>query len=114
MSGVLARGVWITRGVFRPPFVNVVNYCTKTDVVIAAKEPFRVTLQLNKTYFWCACGRSKKQPFCDSSHRGSNIKPIKFMLEEVTGEDHYLCGCKHTNTPPYCDGTHATELIQEN
>ena len=74
-----------------------------TDRVIAQKSPYAVNLK-SGDYFWCACGRSKNQPFCDSSHKGTGFTPTKFtMTEEKTV---YLCGCKHTATAPFCNGTH--------
>ncbi|HWU67673.1 MAG TPA: CDGSH iron-sulfur domain-containing protein [Stenotrophobium sp.] len=56
-------------------------------------------------YWWCACGRSKNQPFCDGSHKGSRFTPVKFTVTDKTGTL-WLCGCKRTGTPPFCDGTH--------
>ncbi len=56
------------------------------------------------TYYWCACGRSGKQPFCDGAHKGSEFAPVKVEVKEA-GKLPW-CGCKHTKTPPYCDGTH--------
>lgn len=55
-------------------------------------------------YFWCACGRSKKHPFCDGSHYGTGIKPKRFVIEHE--EKVFLCNCKQTSTPPFCDGSH--------
>ena len=55
-------------------------------------------------YWWCACGLSKKQPFCDGSHKGSEFTPVKFTVTQA--EKKWLCGCKKTRTPPFCDGTH--------
>ncbi len=60
------------------------------------------------TYWWCSCGRSKREPFCDGSHKGSAFRPIKLEITEPRTVA--LCGCKRTKTPPYCDGTHA-ELV---
>ncbi len=71
---------------------------------IAQKSPFAVDLESGKTYYWCACGQSKKQPFCDGSHKGTAFAPVAYTPTK-TGK-YYLCGCKHTNTPPLCDGTH--------
>ena len=76
------------------------------DPEIAGRDPVPAELELGETYYWCTCGRSEAQPFCDSSHRGSRFEPLAF-----TADAHgtaYLCACKHTNNPPYCDGTHAS------
>ena len=72
--------------------------------VVAAREPFKVDIEAGKAYFWCACGRSRKQPFCDSSHKGTSFSPIQFKPEE--SKTVWLCGCKHTKSSPMCDGTH--------
>ena len=74
--------------------------------VPAQLEPFAVDVEAGKTYVWCACGRSKSQPFCDGSHQGTGISPVPYKAEK--SETAYFCGCKHTNSPPMCDGTHAT------
>ncbi|SEC79053.1 Glutamate synthase domain-containing protein 2 [Tenacibaculum sp. MAR_2009_124] len=73
---------------------------------IADRKPIKVTLKKGEEQYWCACGLSKNQPYCDGSHRTTDITPKKFIAEE-TG-DAYLCMCKHSKNPPYCDGTHAT------
>ncbi|MGC9513265.1 MAG: CDGSH iron-sulfur domain-containing protein [Fidelibacterota bacterium] len=73
---------------------------------IAQIGPYEVELKEGKRYLWCACGRSKDQPFCDGSHEGTGIKPVSFKAEK--SEKAALCGCKHTKHPPYCDGTHET------
>jgi CDGSH-type Zn-finger protein len=57
------------------------------------------------TYYWCACGRSAKQPFCDGSHKGTDITPHEFTLDRP--QTVILCGCKHTADKPFCDGAHA-------
>ncbi|MBB4305497.1 CDGSH-type Zn-finger protein [Rhodobium orientis] len=77
-----------------------------TDPVIAQKGPYVVTVEEGKSYFWCACGRSKDQPFCDGSHEVTDLRPIRWKAD-ASGEK-YFCGCKHTKTPPFCDGTHET------
>jgi len=56
------------------------------------------------TYYWCACGRSRNQPFCDGSHPGTGFAPVQFTVDER--KKLWLCGCKHSGTAPYCDGTH--------
>lgn len=57
------------------------------------------------TYWWCACGKSQKQPLCDGAHQGSQFEPLKFNITEKTTLQ--LCGCKKTKNPPYCDGSHS-------
>lgn len=74
------------------------------QAVIAQKSPFQVNVVAGKTYFWCACGRSKNQPFCDGSHKGTGLTPVQFKPEE--SKTVWLCGCKHTGSRPMCDGTH--------
>jgi CDGSH-type Zn-finger protein len=55
-------------------------------------------------YFWCACGKSKNQPFCDSSHRGTSFQPLIVKIDEKQLVK--WCSCKHTKTPPFCDHSH--------
>ncbi len=74
-----------------------------TEPTIAAKEPAVLELEPG-TYYWCACGRSKNQPFCDGSHEGSEFTP---QVVEITEKQTVaLCQCKQTKTPPFCDGSH--------
>lgn len=70
---------------------------------IAAKFPKKINLEPG-TYYWCACGRSENQPFCDGSHKGTGFTPVAFSVEEK--KDLWLCQCKHSKNKPYCDGTH--------
>ncbi|RIH63548.1 CDGSH iron-sulfur domain-containing protein [Mariniphaga sediminis] len=70
---------------------------------IAAKFPKQVTLEPG-TYYWCACGRSENQPFCDGSHKTTEFTPVAFSVEET--KKVWLCQCKHSGNKPYCDGTH--------
>jgi CDGSH-type Zn-finger protein/mannose-6-phosphate isomerase-like protein (cupin superfamily) len=76
-----------------------------TDPVVARPKPCLVTLKGGRSYFWCRCGRSAQQPFCDGSHKGSGFEPLKVTLP--ADEEVLLCGCKHTGTAPFCDGTHS-------
>ena len=72
--------------------------------VMARKEPFAVEVDAGETYYWCSCGRSANQPFCDGSHRETSFAPIAFTAEESTLV--YLCGCKKSENAPFCDGVH--------
>jgi len=73
--------------------------------VIADNKPISVDLEAGEEYYFCACGRSEAQPFCDGSHVGTDFVPHEFTADE-DGE-FMLCQCKHTASPPFCDGTHA-------
>lgn len=75
-----------------------------------ANKPLLVELEAGREYRWCACGRSAKQPFCDGSHRGSGIEPLRF--EAPGSGEVLLCVCKKTRSPPWCDGSH-NELAEE-
>jgi CDGSH-type Zn-finger protein/mannose-6-phosphate isomerase-like protein (cupin superfamily) len=73
--------------------------------LIANRKGYYWEVKAGKRYLWCACGRSKSQPFCDGSHEGSEFQPIAFKAER--DEDVIFCGCKQTGTGPFCDGTHS-------
>lgn len=75
----------------------------KPDPVIAEKKPAVVELEPG-TYFWCACGKSRKQPYCDGAHSGSGYSPMAFTLDEKRTVA--LCQCKRTKKAPFCDGAH--------
>jgi CDGSH-type Zn-finger protein len=75
-----------------------------TDPVIAQKAPIPVDVEAGKTYFWCACGRSKAQPFCDGSHKGTEFTPMAWTAPEAKRV--FFCACKHSGGQPLCDGTH--------
>ena len=75
-----------------------------SEPTIAAKAPNKVALEAGKDYWWCTCGKSAKQPFCDGSHKGSDFVPKKFTAEK--SGDAWLCACKHTKNAPFCDGSH--------
>jgi len=79
--------------------------------VIAKYKPYYAELEKGKKYFWCACGRSKNQPYCDGSHKGTGMAPLPYKaLKE--GEEVLFCGCKRTGEAPFCDGSH-NNLLEE-
>ena len=74
---------------------------------IAQKAPYPVTVEAGKDYWWCACGQSKNQPFCDGSHKAAAVfTPIKYSATQ--SQTVYFCGCKQSGNKPLCDGTHKT------
>ncbi|SMF60928.1 cupin domain-containing protein [Allosphingosinicella indica] len=74
---------------------------------IANRKPYYRELRAGRTYPWCACGRSTRQPFCDGrSHIGTGFEPVQYVAK-ADGEEVLFCDCKHTQTPPFCDGTHS-------
>ncbi|MDD9891885.1 MAG: CDGSH iron-sulfur domain-containing protein [Gammaproteobacteria bacterium] len=70
---------------------------------IYANEPAALQLDPEKEYFWCSCGQSKNQPFCDGSHP-EGFEPVNFKPKD--GYTVWLCNCKYTRRPPFCDGAH--------
>jgi CDGSH-type Zn-finger protein/mannose-6-phosphate isomerase-like protein (cupin superfamily) len=72
---------------------------------IARYKPYYFKPVPGKTYLWCSCGRSSKQPFCDGSHKGTQFQPVEYVATESDGEV-LLCGCKHSKSQPFCDGSH--------
>ena len=70
----------------------------------AADGPIATPVEAGKTYYWCACGRSQKQPFCNGSHAGTGFSPVKY--DAMSTKTVYFCGCKDTKKPPLCDGSH--------
>jgi CDGSH-type Zn-finger protein len=75
-----------------------------SEPVVARKGPYEVEVKAGQKYFWCRCGHSATQPFCDGSHKGTGLGPLSF----VAGADEtvFLCGCKATGGQPFCDGSH--------
>lgn len=73
----------------------------------ASEKPIPMEVEKGKMYFWCACGKSAKQPICDSSHNKDDLLPVVFEADET--KTVYLCGCKATGNPPFCDGSHQFE-----
>jgi len=71
---------------------------------VAQASPFEVTLKAGEKYWWCSCGLSATQPFCDGAHKGTGLKPVMWKAEK--DETVWLCGCKATAGAPFCDGSH--------
>ncbi len=71
----------------------------------ASDTPYAVDVEAGKSYYWCSCGQSENQPFCDGAHSGSEFAPIQFDATESTTV--YFCGCKVTKNQPLCDGSHS-------
>ena len=74
---------------------------------VAAREPVAVDVEAGKDYWWCACGLSKSQPFCDGSHKAEGLFNPKQWTAPKTGT-RWFCACKNTKNAPFCDGTHKT------
>ncbi|ACK69922.1 zinc finger CDGSH-type domain protein [Gloeothece citriformis PCC 7424] len=75
-----------------------------TEPTIFDKKPVVLDLEAGD-YWWCSCGNSKNQPYCDGAHKGTEFVPVKVTLED--SKKVALCLCKKTNNSPFCDGTHA-------
>ena len=71
----------------------------------ASDTPIACAVESGKSYYWCSCGQSANQPFCDGSHQGSEFTPVKYDATE--NKDVYFCGCKATANQPLCDGSHS-------
>lgn len=74
-----------------------------TEPVIAKTGPYALDLASGE-YWWCACGRSHRQPFCDGAHQGTGFQPVSVQIHEPRKV--WLCGCKHSQQGPFCDGSH--------
>lgn len=92
----------------RPAMRNCNSTSRKTimssKAIVASKTPFTVDVESGKDYYWCSCGRSKAQPFCDGSHQGTTLTPQKYTAEE--NKTVYFCGCKQSANTMFCDGRH--------
>ncbi|KPJ81196.1 MAG: glutamate synthase [Gammaproteobacteria bacterium SG8_30] len=75
-----------------------------TDRVVAARSPAKLEVQAGRTYWWCRCGRSARQPFCDGSHKGTGLEPLKYDATETNTV--WFCCCKQSAHEPLCDGSH--------
>ena len=101
--------------------IHALNYCSvlpakqlseeseMSEPVRASDKPYIIEVEKDKSYFWCACGKSANQPFCDGSHKGSEFVPLKYTAEE-TGKA-FFCGCKATAKQPLCDGSHKPKPV---
>lgn len=76
------------------------------DPVVAQKSPYAVEVEAGKSYWWCACGLSKRQPFCDGSHKVTSFTPVEYKAD--ASKTVWFCGCKNTHAAPLCDGSHNT------
>lgn len=75
-----------------------------SEPTVASRTPIAVEVEAGRKYWWCSCGLSKSQPFCDGSHKGSAFSPVPFEPEQAGRV--WLCGCKRTAGAPFCDGSH--------
>lgn len=75
-----------------------------SEPVVAQTSPYDVEVEAGQDYWWCACGKSDDQPFCDGSHRGTGFSPVQYTAEK--SEKVWFCGCKKTGDVPQCDGSH--------
>ena len=75
-----------------------------SNPVRAEETPYAIDVEAGKSYYWCACGQSRKQPFCDGSHAGTAFTPLKY--DAATARKVFFCGCKATANQPLCDGSH--------
>ncbi len=74
------------------------------EPVVAQKSPFEFEVEEGRSYWWCACGRSANQPFCDGSHKDTEFTPLPYEAKRSRAV--YFCGCKRSGNAPLCDGTH--------
>jgi CDGSH-type Zn-finger protein len=86
-----------------PPFIAA-RRKEMGNPTIADNKPAKTALEKGKKYYFCTCGKSARQPFCDCSHQGSEFTPLAFECDE--NGDYWLCQCKYSANKPYCDGSH--------
>lgn len=75
-----------------------------SEPLVAKTGPYEVKVEEGRTYYWCACGRSAQQPFCDGSHSVTQFQPIAWTAKRTATS--FFCGCKRSRNAPLCDGTH--------
>ena len=75
-----------------------------TNPEIPQRAPYVVDVEAGKSYWWCSCGKSQAQPFCDGSHKGTGLSPVEFKA--IQDEKVWFCGCKHSQNGALCDGRH--------
>lgn len=87
---------------------------TPEDGHVHDKKPFKYLCKEGRAYNWCSCGWSRNQPFCDGTHKRTQLKiqnrPVRFDCTET--KEYWFCNCKHTSTRPFCDGTHKQERVR--
>ena len=70
----------------------------------AGDSAIAIEVEKDKSYYWCSCGKSSKQPFCDGSHKDTKFKPVAYKADDT--KKMFFCACKQTNNQPFCDGSH--------
>ena len=75
-----------------------------SERAIGGRAPLPIEVKTGEEYWWCACGRSKEQPFCDGSHEGTGFEPMQYIAMETRRV--FFCTCKRTSNMPLCDGSH--------
>jgi CDGSH-type Zn-finger protein len=76
-----------------------------SEPIVVQKMPMSADVEEGKSYYWCACGKSAAQPFCDGSHKGSDFVPKEYKADATRTV--FFCACKHTDNAPLCDGSHS-------
>jgi CDGSH-type Zn-finger protein len=75
-----------------------------SEPTVAGKAPIAIDVEAGRSYFWCSCGKSKRQPFCDGAHKGSEFLPLEYKAAATTKV--WFCACKRSGKSPLCDGSH--------
>jgi len=106
LSGGGIANAYLNQQGFRNVRTMISPLASEVKGQIAKKSPTKVMCESGKTYAWCACGLSGKQPFCDGSHKRSalGLTPLRWTSDAT--KEVFLCNCKQTNKRPFCDGSH--------